>query len=130
MHQRATTCVSLSLLLSYVTMLFYPHFLPGQRGKSLVLWSAPEAIQYHHFSPASDVWSFGIVMWEVMSYGERPYWDMSHQDVSPPLRARRRRCCGWWRAVGREGLPGAGFGCSLYFGISELAPHLSAPLCR
>uniref|UniRef100_A0A8C2YED2 Ephrin type-A receptor 10 n=1 Tax=Coturnix japonica TaxID=93934 RepID=A0A8C2YED2_COTJA len=50
-------------------------------GKSLVLWSAPEAIQYHHFSPASDVWSFGIVMWEVMSYGERPYWDMSHQDV-------------------------------------------------
>ncbi|RMB91270.1 hypothetical protein DUI87_32409 [Hirundo rustica rustica] len=51
------------------------------RGKSLVLWSAPEAVQYHHFSPASDVWSFGIVMWEVMSYGERPYWDMSHQDV-------------------------------------------------
>lgn len=57
--------------------------LPVQRGKSLVLWSAPEAIQYHHFSPASDVWSFGIVMWEVMSYGERPYWDMSNQDVSP-----------------------------------------------
>ncbi|XP_063275023.1 ephrin type-A receptor 10 isoform X2 [Prinia subflava] len=51
------------------------------RGKSLVLWSAPEAVQFHHFSPASDVWSFGIVMWEVMSYGERPYWDMSHQDV-------------------------------------------------
>lgn len=47
-----------------------------------MLWSAPEAVQYHHFSPASDVWSFGIVMWEVMSYGERPYWDMSHQDVS------------------------------------------------
>lgn len=60
-----------------------PALLPVQGGKSLVLWSAPEAIQYHHFSPASDVWSFGIVMWEVMSYGERPYWDMSHQDVSP-----------------------------------------------
>ncbi|XP_055013130.1 ephrin type-A receptor 7-like [Boleophthalmus pectinirostris] len=50
-------------------------------GKSVVLWSAPEAIQYHRFSSASDVWSFGIVMWEVMSYGERPYWDMGHQDV-------------------------------------------------
>lgn len=47
-----------------------------------MLWSAPEAIQYQHFSSASDVWSFGIVMWEVMSYGERPYWDMSNQDVS------------------------------------------------
>ena len=28
------------------------------------------------------MWSYGIVMWEVMSYGERPYWDMSNQDVS------------------------------------------------
>ncbi|XP_052326530.1 ephrin type-A receptor 7 [Oncorhynchus keta] len=50
-------------------------------GKSVVLWTAPEAIQYHRYSSASDVWSFGIVMWEVMSYGERPYWDMSNQDV-------------------------------------------------
>ncbi|XP_055512040.1 LOW QUALITY PROTEIN: ephrin type-A receptor 7 [Leucoraja erinacea] len=49
--------------------------------KTLVLWGAPEAIQYHRYSLASDVWSFGIVMWEVMSYGERPYWDMSNQDV-------------------------------------------------
>ncbi|KAJ3609775.1 hypothetical protein NHX12_024285, partial [Muraenolepis orangiensis] len=49
-------------------------------GKSVVLWSAPEAIQYHRFSSASDVWSFSIVMWEVLSYGERPYWDMSNQD--------------------------------------------------
>ncbi|GCB69656.1 hypothetical protein scyTo_0001098 [Scyliorhinus torazame] len=50
-------------------------------GKATVLWAAPEAIQYHRYSTASDVWSFGIVMWEVMSYGERPYWDMSNQDV-------------------------------------------------
>ncbi|XP_043573828.1 ephrin type-A receptor 7-like isoform X3 [Chiloscyllium plagiosum] len=50
-------------------------------GKTSVLWAAPETIQYHRYSTASDVWSFGIVMWEVMSYGERPYWDMSNQDV-------------------------------------------------
>ncbi|XP_067867257.1 ephrin type-A receptor 7 isoform X2 [Heterodontus francisci] len=50
-------------------------------GKASVLWAAPEAIQYHRYSTAGDVWSFGIVMWEVMSYGERPYWDMSNQDV-------------------------------------------------
>ncbi|XP_053124633.1 ephrin type-A receptor 10 isoform X2 [Hemicordylus capensis] len=50
-------------------------------GKSLALWLAPEAVQHGRFSSASDVWSFGIVMWEVMSYGERPYWDMSNQDV-------------------------------------------------
>uniref|UniRef100_A0A4W4DMA7 Ephrin type-A receptor 10 n=1 Tax=Electrophorus electricus TaxID=8005 RepID=A0A4W4DMA7_ELEEL len=50
-------------------------------GKSVVLWTAPEAILYHRYSSASDVWSFGIVMWEVMSFGERPYWDMGNQDV-------------------------------------------------
>lgn len=48
-------------------------------------WTAPEAIQYRKFTSASDVWSYGIVMWEVMSYGERPYWDMSNQDVGYTL---------------------------------------------
>lgn len=53
-----------------------------QGGKIPVRWTATEAIQYRKFTSASDVWSYGIVMWEVMSYGERPYWDMSNQDVS------------------------------------------------
>ncbi|KAM3861378.1 ephrin type-A receptor 7 isoform 1-T1 [Diretmus argenteus] len=52
-----------------------------QGGKIPVRWTATEAIQYRKFTSASDVWSYGVVMWEVMSYGERPYWDMSNQDV-------------------------------------------------
>uniref|UniRef100_A0AAQ4RSE3 receptor protein-tyrosine kinase n=1 Tax=Gasterosteus aculeatus aculeatus TaxID=481459 RepID=A0AAQ4RSE3_GASAC len=47
-----------------------------------VRWTAPEAFQHRKFSSASDAWSFGILMWEVMSYGERPYWDMSNQEVN------------------------------------------------
>ncbi|XP_076806967.1 ephrin type-A receptor 4-like [Clavelina lepadiformis] len=50
-------------------------------GKIPIRWTAPEAITYRKFTSSSDVWSFGIVMWEVMSYGERPYWGMSNQDV-------------------------------------------------
>ncbi|XP_014396979.1 PREDICTED: ephrin type-A receptor 10 [Myotis brandtii] len=50
-------------------------------GRSPALWAAPETLQFGHFSSASDVWSFGVVMWEVMAFGERPYWDMSSQDV-------------------------------------------------
>uniref|UniRef100_A0A8C6PGB2 receptor protein-tyrosine kinase n=1 Tax=Nothobranchius furzeri TaxID=105023 RepID=A0A8C6PGB2_NOTFU len=50
-------------------------------GKIPIRWTAPEAIAYRKFTSASDVWSYGIVMWEVMSYGERPYWEMSNQDV-------------------------------------------------
>ncbi|XP_076001135.1 ephrin type-A receptor 4-A-like [Genypterus blacodes] len=52
---------------------------PG--GKIPIRWTAPEAITYRKFTSASDVWSYGIVMWEVVSYGERPYWDMNNQDV-------------------------------------------------
>ncbi|XP_014678676.1 PREDICTED: ephrin type-A receptor 5-like [Priapulus caudatus] len=50
-------------------------------GKIPVRWTAPEAIAFRKFTSASDVWSYGIVMWEVMSYGERPYWNWSNQDV-------------------------------------------------
>jgi len=53
-----------------------------QGGKIPIRWTAPEAIAFRKFTSASDVWSYGIVMWEVVSYGERPYWDMSNQDVS------------------------------------------------
>ncbi|XP_041534487.1 ephrin type-A receptor 3 [Microtus oregoni] len=50
-------------------------------GKIPIRWTSPEAIAYRKFTSASDVWSYGIVLWEVMSYGERPYWEMSNQDV-------------------------------------------------
>ncbi|XP_060587535.1 ephrin type-B receptor 1-B-like isoform X2 [Ruditapes philippinarum] len=50
-------------------------------GKIPVRWTAPEAITFRKFTSASDVWSFGVVMWEVISYGERPYWNWSNQDV-------------------------------------------------
>ncbi|XP_074679429.1 ephrin type-A receptor 5 isoform X8 [Strix aluco] len=50
-------------------------------GKIPIRWTAPEAISFRKFTSASDVWSYGIVMWEVMFYGERPYWEMTNQDV-------------------------------------------------
>uniref|UniRef100_A0A3Q2XUL4 receptor protein-tyrosine kinase n=1 Tax=Hippocampus comes TaxID=109280 RepID=A0A3Q2XUL4_HIPCM len=58
-----------------------PTYTSSLGGKIPVRWTAPEAIAYRKFTSASDVWSYGIVTWEVMSYGERPYWDMSNQDV-------------------------------------------------
>ncbi|XP_054938386.1 ephrin type-A receptor 2 isoform X2 [Physeter macrocephalus] len=50
-------------------------------GKIPIRWTAPEAISYRKFTSASDVWSYGIVMWEVMTYGERPYWELSNHEV-------------------------------------------------
>ncbi|XP_051900779.1 ephrin type-B receptor 3-like isoform X3 [Pristis pectinata] len=58
-----------------------PTYTSSLGGKIPIRWTAPEAIAFRKFTTASDVWSYGIVMWEVMSFGERPYWDMSNQDV-------------------------------------------------
>uniref|UniRef100_A0A670Z474 Protein kinase domain-containing protein n=1 Tax=Pseudonaja textilis TaxID=8673 RepID=A0A670Z474_PSETE len=60
-------------------------------GKIPVRWTAPEAITFRKFSSASDVWSYGIVTWEVLAYGERPYWNMTNQDVS--LRRAYNHAC-------------------------------------
>ena len=72
-------------------------------GKIPVRWTAPEAISYRKFTSASDVWSYGVVMWEIIAYGERPYWNWSNQDVIkaiekdyrlPPPMVRNRRTGG------------------------------------
>lgn len=38
-----------------------------------VRWMAPESLSSRHFSPASDVWSFGILQWELMNPSRKPY---------------------------------------------------------
>ncbi|KAJ7319588.1 hypothetical protein JRQ81_019099 [Phrynocephalus forsythii] len=38
-----------------------------------VKWSAPEVFHYSKFSSKSDVWAFGVLMWEVFTLGKQPY---------------------------------------------------------
>ena len=45
-------------------------------------WTAPEAIAFRKFSTASDIWSYGILLWEIMSFAERPYWNWGNEEVS------------------------------------------------
>lgn len=44
-------------------------------------WTAPESIKTKVFSFSSDVWSFGVVMWESFSLGDQPYWGLSDREV-------------------------------------------------
>ncbi|XP_029474582.1 tyrosine-protein kinase SYK isoform X2 [Rhinatrema bivittatum] len=51
-------------------------------GKWPIKWYAPECINFFKFSSKSDVWSFGVLMWEAFSYGQKPYKGMKGNEVS------------------------------------------------
>ena len=43
-----------------------------------IKWTAPEAANYNRFTIKSDVWSFGILITEIVTYGRLPYPGMMH----------------------------------------------------
>uniref|UniRef100_A0A7N9DBN4 Tyrosine-protein kinase n=1 Tax=Macaca fascicularis TaxID=9541 RepID=A0A7N9DBN4_MACFA len=62
-------------------------------GKWPVKWYAPECINYYKFSSKSDVWSFGVLMWEAFSYGQKPYRGMKGSEVTAMLEKGERMGC-------------------------------------
>lgn len=56
-------------------------YTSSQGSKFPIKWAAPEVLNYTKFSSKSDVWSFGILMWEVYSGGKAPYPGMGNVEV-------------------------------------------------
>uniref|UniRef100_A0A673YS81 Tyrosine-protein kinase n=1 Tax=Salmo trutta TaxID=8032 RepID=A0A673YS81_SALTR len=87
----------------------------SDKAKLPVKWTAPEALKKEKLSTRSDVWSYGVLLWETFSYGRQPYPKMSLKEVKelveqgyrmeapeecPPSVYALMRCC--WEAEPRK----------------------------
>ncbi|KAG7199903.1 hypothetical protein KM043_014347 [Ampulex compressa] len=58
-----------------------------------IKWTAPEGLAYNKFSTKSDVWAFGILLWEIATYGMSPYPGVDLTDVYHMLEKGYRMDC-------------------------------------
>jgi len=64
------------------------------RMKSIPMkWTAPEAMNYGQYTHASDVWSFGVLSWEVFNFGKAPYPRMTNQKARDEVERGYRMPC-------------------------------------
>ncbi|KAL6096389.1 fer [Pungitius sinensis] len=58
-----------------------------------IKWTAPEALNYGRYSSDSDVWSYGILLWETFSLGVCPYPGMTNQQAREQVEKGYRMSC-------------------------------------
>ncbi|XP_064201963.1 focal adhesion kinase 1-like isoform X5 [Anguilla rostrata] len=56
-------------------------YYKASKGKLPIKWMAPESINFRRFTSASDVWMFGVCMWEILMYGVKPFQGVKNNDV-------------------------------------------------
>ncbi|KAL6080802.1 hypothetical protein STEG23_023811 [Scotinomys teguina] len=57
------------------------YYRKGGKGLLPVRWMAPESLKDGIFTTHSDVWSFGVVLWEIVTLAEQPYQGLSNEQV-------------------------------------------------
>ena len=56
-----------------------------------IKWTAPEASMYNRFTVKSDVWSFGIVLYEIITLGRNPYAGLTGRQILEEVSCGRYR---------------------------------------
>ena len=71
-----------------------PNYFPAPQGRSIPLrWSPPEVLLSLTFSDKSDVWSFGVLLWEIYSCASVPYGFLSDIEVAEAIKSFRILPC-------------------------------------
>ena len=55
--------------------------MQASKGKLPIKWMAPESINFRRFTTASDVWMFGVCVWEILMLGVKPFQGVKNSEV-------------------------------------------------
>ncbi|KAL3317981.1 Receptor tyrosine-protein kinase erbB-2 [Cichlidogyrus casuarinus] len=59
-------------------------------GRVPIRWLAIETLRFAKYSPKTDVWAYGVTLWEIFTFGKRPYADIATESISQHVLAGGR----------------------------------------
>ncbi|XP_040197936.1 activated CDC42 kinase 1-like [Rana temporaria] len=70
------------------------HYTTSPGRKMPFAWCAPESLKFGNFSHSSDVWMFGVTMWEMFTYGQEPWFGLNGRQILAAIErgAERLEC--------------------------------------
>lgn len=62
-----------------------------EAGKVAVRWMSPESMRCGEYTAKSDVWAYGVLIWEILSLGKEPWPGLSQQEVKDKVLIKKER---------------------------------------
>ncbi|XP_041134451.1 tyrosine-protein kinase ABL2 isoform X1 [Polyodon spathula] len=110
-----------------------------------IKWTAPESLAYNTFSIKSDVWAFGVLLWEIATYGMSPYpgidlsqvydllekgYRMEQPEGCPPTVYELMRACWQWSPLDRPAFSETHQAFETMFHDSSISEEVAEELCK
>ncbi|KAJ7986630.1 hypothetical protein DPEC_G00341870 [Dallia pectoralis] len=110
-----------------------------------IKWTAPESLAYNTFSIKSDVWAFGVLLWEIATYGMSPYpgidlsqvydllekgYRMEQPEGCPPKVYELMRACWQWGPMDRPSFAETHQAFETMFHDSSISEEVAEELCK
>lgn len=67
------------------------HYVMSEKTKIPYPWCAPESLRYKQFSSASDVYMFGVTLWEMFSFGKEPWAGLNMNEIIENISTQTKR---------------------------------------